>query len=137
MPHFRLVTPMHPAAAPLLAGLRHEYQTIYGPAVAAELDAYSVYDFFPPAGAFLLLESEGITLAGGALQTAAIGLYESSGYEPVGPWGPYADDPPLLSFEKRLDVRDDLATHELDRGEVIVRKMLEHHTLHARLREAA
>jgi GNAT superfamily N-acetyltransferase len=179
---------MHPAAAPLLAGLRLEYQLIYGPAVAAELDAYSAYDFFPPAGAFLVLESGGITLAGGALrrfgpgvgevkrmwtaphhrgrgysrrvlealevaavrrgyhtirlqtgvlQRAAIGLYESSGYEPTAPWGPYADDPRLLSYEKRLDVRDHLAPHELDRGEVVVREMLEHHALHARLSQAA
>jgi ribosomal protein S18 acetylase RimI-like enzyme len=188
MPRLRLVTPSHPAAAPLLAGLRHEYQTIYGADVAAELDAYSEYEFFPPAGAFLVLESGGMTLAGGALrrlepgvgeikrmwtapahrgrgyarrvlgaleaaaarrgyhtvrlqtgtsQPAAIGLYESSGYESVGPWGRYVDDPRLLSYEKRLDVRDDLATDELDHGEVIMRKMLEHHSLHTRLREAA
>jgi GNAT superfamily N-acetyltransferase len=188
MPRLRLVTPTHPAAAPLLAGLRHEYQTTYGPDVAAELDAYSEYEFFPPAGAFLVLESRGITLAGGALrrlepgvgeikrmwtapdhrgrgygrrvlgaleaaaarrgyhtvrlqtgtsQPAAIGLYETSGYEPVRPWGRYADDPRLLSYEKRLDVRDHLATDELDHGEIVVRKMLEHHSLHARLREAA
>jgi len=188
MPRLRLVTPSHPAAAPLLAGLRQEYHTTYGPDVAAELDAYSEYEFFPPAGAFLVLESSGITVAGGALrrlepgvgeikrlwtapdhrgrgyarrvlraleeaavrrgyhtvrlqtgilQGAAIGLYGSAGYQPVPPWGRYADDPRLLPYEKRLDVRDHLATDELDRGEVIVRKMLEHHSLHARLREAA
>ena len=179
---------MHPAAAPLLAGLRQEYQTTYGPEVAAEVDAYSVYEFLPPAGAFLVLEADGITVAGGALrrlapgvgevkrmwtaldhrgrghsrrvlgaleeaaarrgyhtvrlqtgvfQAAAIGLYESSGYAPTAAWGPYANDPRLLSYEKRLDVRDHLAADELDRGEVVVRKMLEHHALHARLREAA
>jgi GNAT superfamily N-acetyltransferase len=188
MPQLRLVTPTHPAAAPLLVGLRLEYQTLYGPDVAAEVDAYSEFEFLPPAGAFLVLESRGITLAGGALrrygpgvgevkrmwtapdhrgrgysrrvlealeaaavrrgyhavrlqtgvlQRAAIGLYESSGYEPVAAWGRHANDPRLLSFEKRLDVRDDLAAHELDRGEVVVRKMLEHHALHAHLREAA
>jgi GNAT superfamily N-acetyltransferase len=179
---------MHPAAAPLLAGLRQEYQTRYGSRVAAEIDAYPAYDFFPPAGVFLVLEAGGMTLAGGALrrlapgvgeikrmwtapghrgrgysrrvlraletaaarrgyhtvrlqtgalQTAAIGLYESSGYEPTAAWGGDADDPRLLSFEKRLDVRDDFAPHELHRGEVVVRKMLEHHSLHPRLREAA
>jgi GNAT superfamily N-acetyltransferase len=188
MTRLRLVTATHPAAAPLLAGLRHEYMTLYGPDVAAELDAYSAYEFFPPAGAFIVLESGGVTLAGGALrrfapgvgeikrmwtapdhrgrghsrrvlralehaavrrgyhrarlqtgvlQTAAISLYESSGYEPTAPWGPYTGDPRLLSFEKRLDVRDHLAPHELDRGEVVVREMLEHHALHARLSEAA
>ncbi len=198
MPQLRLVTPTHPAAAPLLVGLRLEYQTLYGPDVAAEVDAYSVFEFLPPAGAFLVLESGGITLAGGALrrygpgvgevkrmwtapghrgrgysrrvlealeeaavrrgyhtvrlqtgmvQRAAIGLYESSGYEPTTNWGRYADthlaspsgtgDPRLLSFEKRLDVRNHVAAHEFDRGEVVVRKMLEHHALHARLGEAA
>jgi GNAT superfamily N-acetyltransferase len=188
MTRLRLVTPTHPSAAPLLAGLRQEYQIVYGPEVAAELDAYSAYEFFPPAGAFLVLESDGITLAGGALrrlapgvgeikrmwtapdhrgrgharrvlqaleeaavrrgyhtvrlqtgtfQTAAIALYETSGYAPAASWGRYADDPRLLSFEKRLDVRDHLATDELDLGEVIVRKMLEHHSLHTHLREAA
>jgi GNAT superfamily N-acetyltransferase len=188
MAHLRLVTPTHPAAAPLLAGLRQEYQTVYGPEVAAELDAYSPYEFFPPAGAFLVLECDGITVAGGALrrlepgvgeikrmwtapahrgrghsrrvlaalehaavrrgyhtvrlqtgtlQAAAIGLYETAGYEPTGHWGRYVDDPRLLSFEKRLDGRNHLAPHELDRREVIVREMLEHHALHPRLREAA
>jgi GNAT superfamily N-acetyltransferase len=188
MPRLRLVTPSHPAAAPLLAGLRQEYQLTYGSDVAAEMDAYSEYEFFPPAGAFLVLERDGITLAGGALrrlesgvgeikrmwtapdhrgrgyarrvlqsleeaavrrgyhtvrlytgtlQGAAIGLYESAGYEPCAPWGLYADDPRLRPYAKRLDMRDHLATDELDRGEVIVRKMLEHHSLHARLREAA
>src|SRR3954452_22662200 len=172
MPRLRLVTPTHPAAAPLLAGLRQEYQIMYGPEVAAELDAYSPYEFFPPAGAFLVLEAGGITLAGGALrrfgtgvgeikrmwtapdhrgrgysrrvlaaleaaavrrgyhavrlqtgmlQRAAIGLYESSGYEPTAPWGRNAGDPRLLSYVKRLDVRDHLAAHELDRGEIVVR----------------
>ena len=188
MPRLRLVTPTHPAAAPLLAGLRHEYQTTYGPDVAAELDAYSEYEFFPPAGAFLVLESGGITLAGGALrrlepgvgeikrmwtapdhrgrgysrrvlgaleaaavrrgyhtarlqtgtaQAAAIGLYTTSGYEPVAPWGPYIDDPRLLSYEKRLDGAYDLATDELDRREILVREMLKHHPLDAGLRQAA
>jgi len=188
MARLRLVTPSHPAAAPLLAGLRQEYQTLYGSDGAAELDAYSPYEFLPPAGAFVVLESDGMTLAGGALrrlapgvgeikrmwtaprhrgrgharrvlreledaavrrgyhtvrlqtgmpQTPAIGLYESAGYERVAAWGRLADDPRLRSYEKRLDVRDHLATDELDRGEVIVRKMLEHQSLHTSLREAA
>jgi GNAT superfamily N-acetyltransferase len=188
MTRLRLVTPTHPAAAPVLVGLRQEYQALYGRDGAAELDATSGYEFLPPAGAFLVLESAGVTLAGGALrrlapgvgeikrmwtapnhrgrghsrqilgaleaaavrrgyhtvrlqtgvpQPAAIGLYESSGYELTAPWGRLAGDPQILSYEKRLDVRDHLAAHELDRGEVVVRKMLEHHALHARLREAA
>jgi GNAT superfamily N-acetyltransferase len=188
MPRLRLVTATHPAAAPLLAGLRQEYQTLYGPDVAAELDAYAPFEFFPPAGVFLILESAGITVAGGALrrlepgvgeikrmwtapdhrgrghsrrvlgalehaavrrgyhtvrlqtgtlQTAAIGLYTSAGYELTAAWGRYADDPRLLSYEKRLDVRDHLTADELDRGEVVVREMLEHHALHAGLRKAA
>jgi GNAT superfamily N-acetyltransferase len=76
MPHLRLVTAMHPAAAPLLAGLRREYQILYGPEVAAELDAYTAYEFFPPAGAFLVLEAGGVTLAGGALRRFAPGVGE-------------------------------------------------------------
>jgi GNAT superfamily N-acetyltransferase len=177
---------MHPAAAPLLVGLRLEYTSLYGPDGAAELDATSGYEFFPPAGAFVVLESDGVTLAGGALrrlaagvgeikrmwtapehrgrgharqvlgaleaaavrrgyhtvrlqtgmpQPAAIGLYESSGYETTSAWGRLASDPRILSYEKRLDVRDHLATDELDGGEVVVRQMLEHHALHARFRQ--
>jgi GNAT superfamily N-acetyltransferase len=189
MTRLRLVTPTHPAAAPLLVGLRLEYMGLYGSDGAAELDATSGYEFLPPAGAFLVLESAGVTLAGGALrrlapgvgeikrmwtapdhrgrghsrrilgaleaaaarrgyhtvrlqtgilQPAAIGLYESSGYEATpAAWGRLAGDPRVLSYEKRLDARDHLAAHELDRGEVVVRKMLEHHAFHARLRQPA
>ena len=32
----------------------------------------------------------------------ALGLYTSSGYEPVPCWGPFADDPKSLCFEKPL-----------------------------------
>ena len=39
--------------------------------------------------------------------------------------------------QKRLDGAYDLATDELDRREILVRKMLEHHPLDAGLREAA
>ena len=78
-----------------------------------------------------------VRLQTGILQAAAIGLYETSGYEPTAPWGRHAGEPRLLAYEKRLDVWDHFATDELDRSEVIVRKMLEHHSLHAHLREAA
>jgi GNAT superfamily N-acetyltransferase len=182
------VTPTHPAAAPLLAGLRHEYTRAYGPEVALELDRYSIYEFLPPGGAFIVLEVDGMTVAGGALRRlgpgvgeikrmwtapaqrgrgygrrilaaleaaavrrgyhtlrletgdvldAAIGLYRSSGYEPIEAYGFWGADPRALSFEKRLDVWEHFATDELDRREVLVRKMLEHHPLHAGLREAA
>jgi hypothetical protein len=47
----RLVAPTHPAAAPLLAGLRQEYTDLYGPAVATELDRHSPVEFLPPSGA--------------------------------------------------------------------------------------
>jgi GNAT superfamily N-acetyltransferase len=188
MSRLRLISPDHPAAAPLLAGLRREYHDLYGPETAVDLDRYSALEFLPPAGAFVILEEEGATVSGGALRrlgpgigeikrmwtapshrgrgysrriltaleeaavrrgyhtvrletgdklTAAIGLYRSAGYEPIPGYGPWAGDPRALSFEKRLDVRDHLAADELDRSEVLVRKMLEHHSLHARLREAA
>jgi GNAT superfamily N-acetyltransferase len=188
MSRLRLISPDNPAAAPLLAGLRREYHDLYGPEAAADLDRYSPLEFLPPAGAFVVLEDDGATVAGGALRrlgpgvgeikrmwtapsqrgrgharrvlaaleeaaarrsyhtlrletgdqlTAAIALYESAGYEPIPGYGPWGADPRALSFEKRLDVRDHLAADELDRGEILVRKMLEHHSLHARLREAA
>jgi GNAT superfamily N-acetyltransferase len=74
--NLRLVTPTHPAAAPLLAGLRHEYAQIYGPDVAAEVDRYSAFEFLPPAGAFIVLEIDGVTVAGGALRRLAPGVGE-------------------------------------------------------------
>src|SRR5829696_17898 len=73
----RLVTPTHPAAAPLLAGLRSEYHDRYGADVAAELDRDSTYDFLPPAGAFIVLEVDGMTIAGGALRRLGPGLGEA------------------------------------------------------------
>jgi len=186
MPRLRLVTPTHPAAAPLMAGLRQEYHALYGSDAAVELAAHSGYEFFPPAGAFVVLESAGVTLAGGALrrfapgvgeikrmwtaprhrrqghsrrvlgaleaaaarrgyhtvrlqtgilQPAAVSLYESAGYAPTASWGRYVDDPRILSFEKRLDLWDHFAPDELDRGEIVVRQMLEHHALHAGFRQ--
>jgi ribosomal protein S18 acetylase RimI-like enzyme len=170
MSRLRLVSPDSPVAAPLHAGLRR---------CGAGLDGYSPLEFLPPAGALVVLEEDGATVAGGALRrlgpgvgeikrmwtapahrrrgharrvltaleeaaarrgyhtlrleagermTAAIGLYRSAGYTPAG-----SD----RSFEKRLDVRDHLAADELDRGEILVRKMLEHRSLHARLSQAA
>jgi ribosomal protein S18 acetylase RimI-like enzyme len=180
MEALRLVTPTHPAAAPLLAGLRSEYHHAYGPAVAAELDRYSIFEYLPPAGAFLVLESDGITVAGGALRrvdagvgeikrmwtapehrgrgharrvlaaleraglrrgyhtvrletghlsAAALGLYRSSGYREL--------SGRAVGLEKRLDGADHLAADELDGREIVVREMLEHHTLYTRLRKAA
>jgi GNAT superfamily N-acetyltransferase len=185
----RLVTPTHPAASPLLAGLRHEYMQLYGPEVAIELDRYSIFEFLPPAGAFIVLEIDGVTVAGGALRRlepgvgeikrmwtapahrgrgysrrilaaleaaaarrgyhtlrletgdvmdAAIALYRSAGYEPIESYGRlWGADPRCRSFEKRLDGAYDLTTDELDRREILVRKMLEHHPLDAGVRQAA
>jgi GNAT superfamily N-acetyltransferase len=160
----------------------------YGPEAVSDLDRYSTYEFLPPAGAFIVLESDGVTVAGGALRRlapgvgelkrmwtapghrgrghgrrilaaleaaavrrgyhtlrletgdrleAAIGLYESSGYERIPGYGAWGADPRAISFAKRLDGAYDLATDELDRREILVRKMLEHHPLDAGLREAA
>jgi GNAT superfamily N-acetyltransferase len=185
----RLVTPTHPAAAPLLAGLRHEYTQLYGPEVAKELDLYSILEFLPPAGAFIVLEIDGVTVAGGALRRLAAGvgeikrmwtapehrgrgyarrvlvaleaaaarrgyhtlrletgdvmkaamrLYESAGYEPIASYGNHwGMDPRCRPYEKRLDGAYDLTTDELDRREILVREMLEHHPLDAGLRQAA
>jgi ribosomal protein S18 acetylase RimI-like enzyme len=184
----RLVSPTHPAAAPLLAGLRHEYTELYGPDVATELDRHSPIEFLPPSGAFLILEQDGVTAAGGALRRlgpgvgeikrmwtdrrfrgrgyarivlaeleraalrrgyhtlrletgnlslAAIGVYASVGYDEIAPYGSHAADPRCVSFEKRLDGRDHVAPDALDRREIVVRQMLEHHALHAGRLEAA
>jgi ribosomal protein S18 acetylase RimI-like enzyme len=184
----RLVSPTHPAAAPLLAGLRYEYHRDYGPTVAGELHRLSPIEFLPPSGAFLIVEQDGMTVAGGALrrlgggvgeikrmwtaprfrgrgyarlvlaeleqaavrrgyhtlrletvnlQLAAIGLYSAFGYEEIGPYGEHGADPRCVSFEKRLDGRDHVATDALHRGDVVVRQMLEHHPLDAGGREAA
>ena len=60
----------------MLAGLRQEYHRDYGPAVAVELDRYSPIEFLPPAGAFLILEQDGMTVAGGALRRLGGGVGE-------------------------------------------------------------
>ena len=189
MSDLRLVSPTHPAAAPLLAGLRHEYHRDYGPAVAADLDLYSPIEFLPPGGAFLIAEEGGMTVAGGALrrlcngvgeikrmwtspahrgrcharrvlgaleqaavrrgyhtlrletgnlQLAAIALYTSAGYTEVQPYGHYfSENPQCVTYEKRLDIRDDLAPDALDGSQVPVRQMLQHHPLNAGLRKVA
>jgi GNAT superfamily N-acetyltransferase len=46
--------------------------------------------------AFLRLET-------GNLQTAAIGLYVAAGYLPIPRYGPFANDPKSVCFEKRLE----------------------------------
>ena len=49
--------------------------------------------------------AQGITtlrLETGIHQHAAISLYEGMGFERIGPFGPYTDDPLSLYFEKRL-----------------------------------
>ena len=74
--NLRLVTPSHPAAAPLLAGLRREYTDAYGPEAASDLDRYSTFEFLPPAGAFIVLEVDGMTVAGGALRRLGPGVGE-------------------------------------------------------------
>jgi GNAT superfamily N-acetyltransferase len=76
MSDLRLVSPTHPAAAPLLAGLRNEYHRAYGSGVAAELDLYSPLEFLPPGGAFLIVEEDGATVAGGALRRLREGVGE-------------------------------------------------------------
>jgi ribosomal protein S18 acetylase RimI-like enzyme len=78
-----------------------------------------------------------VRLETGSPQKAAVALYESAGYERIAPYGHHGHDPRCLSFEKRLDGRDHLAADALDRGEVVVRQMLQHHALHARHLEAA
>src|SRR5215217_2928956 len=49
--------------------------------------------------------AQGITtlrLETGVHQRAAISLYEGMGFEQIGPFGPYTDDPLSMYFEKRL-----------------------------------
>jgi ribosomal protein S18 acetylase RimI-like enzyme len=181
----RLVSPTQPAAAPLLAGLRQEYSASYGLEVATELDRHSPIEFVPPAGAFLIVEHDGMTVAGGALrrlgngvgeikrmwtaprfrgrgyarlvlaeferaavrrgyhtlrletanlQLAAIALFTASGYEEIRNYGA---NPRYVSFEKRLDGGDHVASDALHGADVVMREMLEHHALHARRLEAA
>jgi GNAT superfamily N-acetyltransferase len=49
--------------------------------------------------------AQGITtlrLETGIHQQAAVRLYEGAGFERIGPFGPYTDDPLSLYFEKRM-----------------------------------
>jgi polar amino acid transport system permease protein len=62
----RLVGMSDPAVAPLLAGLRLEYTSRYGP--NDELARYPGNEFAPPHGAFLIVVSGGETVAGGAFR---------------------------------------------------------------------
>ncbi|HXV32957.1 MAG TPA: GNAT family N-acetyltransferase [Gaiellaceae bacterium] len=43
-----------------------------------------------------------VRLETGSLQAAAIGLYASAGFAPIPRYGPFADDPKSVCFEKRL-----------------------------------
>ncbi|WGL51987.1 GNAT family N-acetyltransferase [Nocardioides sp. BP30] len=43
-----------------------------------------------------------LVLSTGAPQVAAVGLYASAGYEPIEPFGYYADSPNVRCFGKRL-----------------------------------
>jgi putative acetyltransferase len=43
-----------------------------------------------------------VRLETGKLQTAALGLYVSAGFEPIPRYGPFANDPKSICFEKRL-----------------------------------
>jgi putative acetyltransferase len=44
-----------------------------------------------------------LRLETGVHQVEAIGLYEATGFEPIGPFGPYIDDPLSRYYEIRLD----------------------------------
>jgi GNAT superfamily N-acetyltransferase len=61
------VAPADPAAAPLLAALRVEYDERYGDG-EGELAAYPPSDFTPPAGGLVVLQLAGTTVAGGAFR---------------------------------------------------------------------
>ena len=43
-----------------------------------------------------------VRLETGNLQAAAVGLYVSAGFQPIPRYGPFADDPKSVCFEKRL-----------------------------------
>jgi putative acetyltransferase len=43
-----------------------------------------------------------VRLETGNLQAAAVGLYVSAGFEPIPRYGPFANDPKSVCFEKRL-----------------------------------
>jgi ribosomal protein S18 acetylase RimI-like enzyme len=44
-----------------------------------------------------------LRLETGIHQVEAIGLYETTGFRRIGPFGPYADDPLCVFLERRLD----------------------------------
>lgn len=64
-------TPNRPEAQPLLEGLVDEYDARYGDLAGRgsardEIERYPVVAFLPPLGDFLLLQRNGVTIAGGA-----------------------------------------------------------------------
>ncbi|WP_199086579.1 GNAT family N-acetyltransferase [Bosea sp. ASV33] len=67
-------SPLDPAAEPLLEGLIAEYDGRYGAAsrpggARSEILRYPAEAFAPPLGAFLLLQRDGETIAGGAFMS--------------------------------------------------------------------
>ena len=63
-----------PEVAPLLAGLRYEYEVRYGPGDAA--DDVPAAEFDPPTGAFLVLRDGDTTVAGGGIRRFDTGIAE-------------------------------------------------------------
>ncbi|MDO9397726.1 MAG: GNAT family N-acetyltransferase, partial [Herbiconiux sp.] len=68
-----LVEADDPRVLPLLRELEQEYDTRYGTAwgepASAELNRYPAAEFSAPGGAFLLLQRDGVTVAGGAFKS--------------------------------------------------------------------
>jgi GNAT superfamily N-acetyltransferase len=57
------------AVAPLLAGLAHEYERLYG--ASDEMTTTQAEEFEPPAGGFLVLVDGGRTIAGGGIRRSS------------------------------------------------------------------
>ena len=119
--NLRLVTPSHPAAVPLLAGLRREYTDVAGGALRR---------LGPGVGEIKGLWTAPAHRGRGygrrvlqALEAAAV----RRGYHTLR----------LETGRLELDGPYDLATDELDLREILVREMLKHHPLDAGLRQAA
>jgi len=65
---YRQVALTAPEVAPLLTGLRQEYEARYGPGAGDSVEDVAASEFDAPTGAFVVLLDEGVTVAGGGIR---------------------------------------------------------------------
>lgn len=73
---YRQVALTDPEVAPLLTGLRQEYETRYGPGAGDSVLDVEAHEFEPPMGSFVVLLDDGATVAGGGIRRISDSVVE-------------------------------------------------------------